>query len=239
MRRLFYKGKLKDKLEITGDDAHHLKNVYRAKLFDEITVADDFNSAARMRITEFTDNSVILESVEEIELTGVPKVRLTLAFCLLKGEKTDLVLQKATELGVSTIIPIISDRVVVKLDEKRAAEKHKRWGKIVMEAAKQSGGLPPEVTPLMRLNEFLQTHPTNLIFFYENEEEATLKQSLSGINGDDITLLIGPEGEFSIDEGERIIAAGGAPTTLGKRILRAETASITSIALVMHEMGEF
>ncbi|MBR3624511.1 MAG: 16S rRNA (uracil(1498)-N(3))-methyltransferase, partial [Selenomonadaceae bacterium] len=91
MRRLFYKGRLKDNLEITGEDAHHLKNVYRAKINDEITVVDDFNNAAIMRITAFNDKSVVLDLVKEIELTGAPKVRLTLAFCLLKGEKTDFV----------------------------------------------------------------------------------------------------------------------------------------------------
>ncbi len=239
MRRLFYKGKLKDELEITGEDAHHLKNVYRAKINDEITVVDDFNSAARMRITAFTDTSVVLESVEEIELTGAPKARLTLAFCLLKGEKTDFVLQKATELGVSKIIPIISDRVIVKPDAKKAAEKLKRWEKIVLEAAKQSGGVPPEVSPLTRLDEFLQTQPQNLVFFYENEEERSLKQSITETDGNELTLLIGPEGGFSAYESERIIKAGGAPTTLGKRILRAETAAMVAVALVMHEMGEF
>ena len=239
MRRLFYKGRLKDNLEITGEDAHHLKNVYRAKINDEITVVDDFNNAAIMRITAFNDKSVVLDLVKEIELTGAPKVRLTLAFCLLKGEKTDFVLQKATELGVSKIIPIISDRVIVKPDAKKAAEKLKRWEKIVLEAAKQSGGVPPEVSPLTRLDEFLQTQPQNLVFFYENEEERSLKQSITETDGNELTLLIGPEGGFSAYESERIIKAGGAPTTLGKRILRAETAAMVAVALVMHEMGEF
>ena len=239
MRRLFYKGRLKDNLEITGEDAHHLKNVYRAKINDEITVVDDFNNAAIMRITAFNDKSVVLDLVKEIELTGAPKVRLTLAFCLLKGEKTDFVLQKATELGVSKIIPIISDRVIVKPDAKKAAEKLKRWEKIALEAAKQSGGLPPEVSSLTRLDEFLQTQPQNLVFFYENEEERSLKQSITETDGNELTLLIGPEGGFSAYESERIIKAGGAPTTLGKRILRAETAAMVAVALVMHEMGEF
>ena len=238
MRRLFYKGVLKEEIEIEGADAHHLKTVNRAKLNDEITVVDDVNTAARMQIAGFTDNGVLLKLVEKIPLIGESKTKLTLALALLKGDKTDTAAQKATELGVSRIIPLITERVVVKLDEEKRKIKRNRLEKIATEAAKQSGGLPPEVFPIISLDEFLKTPPKNLIFFYENEENVSLKDTLSNVKGDDITLLIGAEGGFSASEAENIIKNGGAATTLGRRILRAETAAITAVALTMYERGE-
>jgi len=238
MRRLFYKGKLADFIKIEGADAHHLKNVYRAKIGDEITVVDDFNAAGRMEIVEFLENAVLLKLIEKIPLIGDAKTKLTLATAVLKGEKTELILQKATELGVFEISPIITERVVVKFDDKKRAEKLKRWEKITSEAAKQSGGLPPKVSPVTDLNDFLRQNKNPLIFFYENEEETSLKDVLANIKGDNISLLIGPEGGFSPYEAENIINAGGITATLGKRILRAETAAITAVALTMYERGE-
>lgn len=238
MRRLFYKGVLKEEIEITGADAHHLKTVNRAKLGDEITVVDDVNAAARMQIARFTDNGVLLKLAEKIPLIGESKTKLTLAFALLKGDKADMAAQKATELGVSRIIPLITERVVVKLDEEKRKIKRNRLEKIAEEAAKQSGGLTPKVLPIMSLDEFLKTLPKNLIFFYENEEDISLKDALANVEGDDITLLIGAEGGFSAVEAENIIKAGGVATTLGRRILRAETAAITAVALTMYERGE-
>lgn len=238
MRRLFYKGILRDKIEITGADAHHLKTVNRAKLGDKITIVDDMNTAALMQISEFTESGVWLKLLEKIPLIGESKTKLTLAFALLKGEKTDFVAQKATELGVNCIIPLITERVILKLDEKKKAAKISRLQKITEEAAKQSGGLPPKVFSIMSLEEFLKTTPQNLIFFYENEEENSLKNTLEKFKGEKITVLIGAEGGFSAIEAENIIKAGGIPTTLGSRILRAETAAITAVALTMYERGE-
>lgn len=238
MRRLFYKGKLENYITITGEDAHHLKNVNRAKIGEEITVVDDFNAAARMKVFEYGENTAILKLVEKIPLVGEAKTKITLAFSVLKGEKTDLILQKATELGAYKIVPIITERVVVKLDDKKKAEKIKRWEKITTEAAKQSGGLPPKISPITDLNDFLRENKNPLIFFYENEEEKSLKEALSNIKGDNLGLLIGPEGGFSAKEAENIINAGAFVATLGKRILRAETAAITAVALAMYERGE-
>lgn len=238
MRRLFFKGKLEEFIEITGQDAHHLKNVLRAKLGEEITVIDDFNSSARMQTVEFTPNGVRLKLVEKIPLIGGSKTKLSVALAVLKGDKTDMAIQKITELGASEILPIITERVVAKLDDKKKADKQKRWEKIALEAAKQSGGVPPKVLPVRDLNEFLRNNKKPLIFFYENEEKNSLKEVLSNIKEDDFALLIGPEGGFSAMEAENIIKAGGYPSTLGKRILRAETAAVVAVALTMHERGE-
>lgn len=238
MRRLFYKGKFSNTIKIMGADAHHLKNVNRAKLGDEIIVVDDFNSAAKMQIVEFQEDAAILKLVEKIPLIGESKTKVTLAFALLKGEKTEFVIQKATELGVFEILPLITERVVVKLDEKKKTEKLSRYQKIALEAAKQSGGLPPKILPIQDLNEFLAQNNNPIIFFYENEENISLKDTLSNIKGDNITLLIGPEGGFSAEEAKNIMNAGGMATTLGKRILRAETAAVVAVALTMHERGE-
>lgn len=236
MRRLFYKGILKDTVEITGEDAHHLKNVNRAKIGDTIVVVDDQNSAAEMQIAHFTGENVTLKLLKHITLTGKSCAKVTAGIALLKGEKIDFTVQKLTELGVSVIAPIITERVIVRLDEKKRAQKLKRLEKIALEAAKQSGALPPKILPIMSLTEFLNRKPKNLIFFYENEEELSIKDLELA---DDISFLIGPEGGFSPDEAKNIIDAGARVVTLGKRILRAETAAIVGLTLIMREKGEF
>lgn len=235
MRRLFYKGILNDIITIKGEDAHHLKNVTRAKLGDKITVVDDQNSAAQMEIVDFKEDKVILKLIERIPLIGKSSVNVTAGVAILKGEKTEFVIQKLTELGVNAIAPLITERVIVKLDEKKRAQKLKRWEKVALEAAKQSGGLPPKIFPIMTLAEFLKIAPKNLIFFYENEEEISIKDAELT---DEVSFVIGPEGGFSPNEAASIINAGGAPITLGKRILRADTAAIVGLTLIMSEKGE-
>lgn len=237
MRRLFYKGILKDAVKITGEDAHHLKNVGRAKIGDEILIVDDENSAARMKISAFDENGIVFSMLERVPLIGKSKTSVTAAMAVLKGEKTDFVIQKLTELGITQIIPLITSRVIVKLDEKKRMQRVTRWEKIAREAAIQSGGFPPKIFPITNLEEFLKRAPKNLLFFYENEEDMPIKTALLGME-ENISFLIGPEGGFSQSEAEQIINAGAKSATLGKRILRAETAALVAATLIMYEKGE-
>lgn len=243
MRRLFYKGTLAAVIEITGDDAHHLMHVMRAKEGQEVIVVDAENQVARMAMSAFREGAVTLTLQERLAADTESPIALVLAQCLLKADKMDLVVQKAVELGAVGVIPVRSQNCVVRYDAKKAAARRGRWQKIADEAAKQCGRTALlSVAAVTDLNDFLQqdaaSAETELIFFYENEQDQTVKSYLSQVQAKRIVLLVGPEGGFSLDEAAAVAAASGHSVTLGPRILRAETAALTALAVVQYEKGD-
>lgn len=243
MRRLFYKGTLAAAIEITGDDAHHLMHVMRAKEGQEVIVVDDENQVARMAMSAFREGAVTLTLQERLAADTESPIGLVLAQCLLKADKMDLVVQKAVELGAVGVIPVRSQNCVVRYDAKKAAARRDRWQKIADEAAKQCGRTALlSVAAVTDLNDFLQQNAaaaeSELIFFYENEQDQTVKSYLSQVQAKRIVLLVGPEGGFSLDEATAVAAASGHSVTLGPRILRAETAALTALAVVQYEKGD-
>lgn len=243
MRRLFYKGTLAAAIEITGDDAHHLMHVMRAKEGQEVIVVDDENQVARMAMSAFREGVVTLTLQERLAADTESPIGLVLAQCLLKADKMDLVVQKAVELGAVGVIPVRSQNCVVRYDAKKAAARRDRWQKIADEAAKQCGRTALlSVAAVTDLNDFLQQNAaaaeSELIFFYENEQDQTVKSYLSQVQAKRIVLLVGPEGGFSLDEATAVAAASGHSVTLGPRILRAETAALTALAVVQYEKGD-
>ena len=243
MRRLFYKGTLAAVIEITGDDAHHLMHVMRAKEGQEVIVVDAENQVARMAMSAFREGAVTLTLQERLAADTESPIALVLAQCLLKADKMDLVVQKAVELGAVGVIPVRSQNCVVRYDAKKAAARRGRWQKIADEAAKQCGRTALlSVAAVTDLNDFLQQNAasaeTELIFFYENEQDQTVKSYLSQVQAKRIVLLVGPEGGFSLDEAAAVAAASGHSVTLGPRILRAKTAALTALAVVQYEKGD-
>ena len=243
MRRLFYKGTLAAVIEITGDDAHHLMHVMRAKEGQKVIVVDAENQVARMAMSAFREGAVTLTLQERLAADTESPIALVLAQCLLKADKMDLVVQKAVELGAVGVIPVRSQNCVVRYDAKKAAARRGRWQKIADEAAKQCGRTALlSVAAVTDLNDFLQQNAasaeTELIFFYENEQDQTVKSYLSQVQAKRIVLLVGPEGGFSLDEAAAVAAASGHSVTLGPRILRAETAALTALAVVQYEKGD-
>ena len=243
MRRLFYKGSLAAVIEITGDDAHHLMHVMRAKEGQEVIVVDAENQVARMAMSAFREGAVTLTLQERLAADTESPIALVLAQCLLKADKMDLVVQKAVELGAVGVIPVRSQNCVVRYDAKKAAARRGLWQKIADEAAKQCGRTALlSVAAVTDLNDFLQQNAasaeTELIFFYENEQDQTVKSYLSQVQAKRIVLLVGPEGGFSLDEAAAVAAASGHSVTLGPRILRAETAALTALAVVQYEKGD-
>lgn len=242
MRRLFYKGKLADTIEITGADAHHLMHVMRARPGQQILVVDDANQVARMEMTAFREDAVTLALKEHLDADTESPIELVLAQCLLKSDKMDWVVQKAVELGAVGVIPVRSRNCVVRYDAKKAAARRVRWQKIADEAAKQCGRTALlQVSPVVGLSDLLAAeHKAGdvLLFFYENENEQTLKRCLGSVAAKRIVLLIGPEGGFSLDEAQAVEMAGGRSVTLGPRILRAETAALAAVTAVQYELGD-
>ena len=240
MRRLFYRGILDREIEIEGADAHHLMHVMRARCGQTLVVVDAAGTPARMEITGFSADAVRLRMVERLAALSEPPVQITLAPCLLKGDKMDLVVQKAVELGAAAILPIASENCVVRYDAKKQAARVLRWQKIADEAAKQCGrDALVCVGAVQPLEDFLQSgREGKLLFCYENEERATLRACLRACDAAAYTLLVGPEGGFSPREAQMVTAAGGASVTLGPRILRAETAALAALAALQYEKGD-
>ena len=243
MRRLFYKGLLADTIEITGSDAHHLMHVMRAKAGQEIILVDDENQVARMEMTAFREDAVTLTLRQRLEADTESPIDLVLAQCLLKSDKMDMVVQKAVELGAVGVIPVRSQNCVVRYDAKKAAARQQRWQKIADEAAKQCGRTALlTVDPVTDIKALIaaekEQEDSVLVFFYENEDQQTVKDYLRQITAKRIVLMVGPEGGFSLAEAKAVEEAGGKSVTLGPRILRAETAALTALSVVQYECGD-
>ena len=243
MRQVFYPGVLTEAIAITGDDAHHLAHVMRTQIGDVITVVDAAGQAAEMAVTALTRDAVHLrmQRVLPAETAGREVI---LVQALLKGEKMDFVVQKAAELGAVCVCPIVTEHVVVRYDAKKAAAKAARWQKIADEAAKQCGRRTlMRVAPVVSLTELLRNPAyigaadTATVFCYEQEERQSMRTVLCGTEARRVTLIVGAEGGFSPAEAAAVTAAGGQPVSLGHRILRAETASLTALAVTQYELG--
>ena len=243
MRQVFYPGVRTEAIAITGDDAHHLAHVMRAHIGDVITVVDATGQAAEMAVTALTRDAVHLR-MQRVLPAETEGREVVLVQALLKGEKMDFVVQKAAELGAVCVCPIVTEHVVVRYDAKKAAAKAARWQKIADEAAKQCGrrslmAVAPIVslTDLLRDPAYIGAADTATIFCYEQEARQSLRTVLRGTEARRVTLIVGAEGGFSPAEAAAITAAGGQSVSLGHRILRAETASLTALAVTQYELG--
>ena len=244
MRQVFYPGELTEAIAITGGDAHHLAHVMRAQIGDAITVVDAAGQAAEMAVTALTRDAVHLRMQRVLPAETADR-EVILVQALLKGEKMDFVVQKAAELGAVCVCPIVTEHVVVRYDAKKAAAKAARWQKIADEAAKQCGRrtlmrVAPVVslTDLLRDPAYIGAADTVTVFCYEQQEERqSMRTVLGGTEARRVTLIVGAEGGFSPAEAAAVTAAGGQSVSLGHRILRAETASLTALAVTQYELG--
>ena len=243
MRQVFYPGELTAAIAITGGDAHHLAHVMRAQIGDVITVVDAAGQAAEMAVAALTRDAVHLR-MQRVLPTETADREVILVQALLKGEKMDFVVQKAAELGAVCVCPIVTEHVVVRYDAKKAAAKAARWQKIADEAAKQCGRRTlMRVAPVVSLTELLRdpayigAADTATVFCYEQEERQSMRTVLRGTEARRVILIVGAEGGFSPAEAAAVTAAGGQSVSLGHRILRAETASLTALAVTQYELG--
>jgi 16S rRNA (uracil1498-N3)-methyltransferase len=223
----------KKSVTLTADEARHLREVLRLKPGDEVSVFDGEGKEFRARVVQARRESAELELQNELEPARPESpLRITLAVALLKGEKFDLVVQKATELGVTRFVPLVTRYADIKLrDEADANKRVARWQRIALEAAKQCGrAVVPEVSAPQPFGSILKTP---CLLFSEKGG-----RGLTQIETDEITAIIGSEGGWSDEELDEARAAGVEIVTLGGRILRAETAAITAAALLQHRFGD-
>ena len=223
MRRVFLEGGIAPLMEVAGADAHHLQRVMRAKVGEKLLVADGAGGSAEAEVAGFADGKVQLRLLRRLEEAQESLAEIELFQCLPKGDRMDFIVQKATELGVACIRPVLSQNVVVRYDEKKARARKERWQKIAAEAAIEGQGTAEEALRL---------------FFYEAEKRKELRTALAGSALRRIFMLVGPEGGFDAEEAKLATERGFSPVTLGRRILRVDTAAIVALALVQYEKGD-
>ncbi|MBA7593526.1 Ribosomal RNA small subunit methyltransferase E [subsurface metagenome] len=230
-----------DRVVIKGKQVHQLRNVLRMAKGDRILVLD--NSGWQYEVE--------LRSVEREQVEGVvrekslslaePRVKIVLYQALLKGEKFEFVLQKGTELGIASFVPMVSERCLVGL-EHVIARRLNRWQRIIAEAGEQSGrGKLPALGPVMPFEQACHSAQGFSLLAWEGEKALGLRAALQGQEAKDIpsvNLFIGPEGGFSPAEGEFARGCGVVPITLGRRVLRAETAGLVATAAILYHYGD-
>lgn len=232
-------------VHITGGDVNHIRNVLRMNVGEQVIISRK-NAGGDADyycvLTQITEQEVTAR-IDWTEETRELKNKIYLFQGLPKGDKMELIIQKSVELGAHEVIPVAMNRSVVKLDAKKEAGKLKRWQAISESAAKQSKrGIIPEIKPVMTVKEAL-LYAKNMdvkILPYENEEGiARTKSVMEAIRpGERVAVFIGPEGGFAPEEVEAARSAGFCTVTLGKRILRTETAGLMTLSVLAYTLED-
>lgn len=243
MHRFFVPQLYNEETTISGVDARHISKVLRMQPGAQLQVVSDDGVSALAEIVAIDSEQVTVRCLEKLAESHEPKVRLTLAQGLAKGEKMDFIIQKAVEMGAYSIVPVAMEHSVVRLDGTKADKKVERWQKIAESAAKQSKrDIIPQVQPVQSMAKMLENNDCSTkIIAYECEDRLSLKTALhqaeeKGIT--DLLLIIGPEGGISEQELEMAKNAGAMAVSLGRRILRAETAGLVAISAIFYETGD-
>lgn len=230
-------------IRITGEDWNHIRNVLRLKCGEQITISNGTDREYICEIMEFTDTEVVTRIIDVQGSNAELTTEITLYQGFPKGDKLELIIQKAVELGVVRIVPVLTRRSVVKLEEKKAARKVERYNAIALSAAKQSKrGMIPVVGPVLSFSDALTDAKRldMLLMPYEDaegiEHSRSVIQQVKGKRS--LGIFIGPEGGFDQQEVAEAKAAGAECITLGHRILRTETAGMTILSILMFELEE-
>lgn len=231
-----------DRAVIDGQELAHLGRVLRLRAGDAVTLFDDSGREHDAVIDSLTESRGELTILRSYETGRDPALPITLAVGLTKGEKLDFVVEKATELGVGKIAPFSSAYSVPKLTSEKIGKRTERWRKIAVSAAKQCGrARVPEVLPVCNFLDLInQTWPETLkIFFWEKERDRSLQQIFETHSDPKALLLaVGPEGGFAVEEAQAAASKDFLSAQIGRRILRAETAALTALALTQHLWGD-
>jgi len=220
----------------SAEEAHHALHVLRLKVGDMLNVFDGRGHEAQCSITEISKDAVRLKTLTQSSTPALP-CRITLAQAIPK-KSMDLIVQKATELGVASIVPLVSERSVVKLDED--SKRIERWREIALEACKQCGNnWLPEIQPPRKTRDFLNSPgPFDLKLIASLQPDSKLLKAILGdaATPKSVLILVGPEGDFTPAELGLAKSAGCLPLSLGPLVLRAETAAIYALSILHHEL---
>ena len=232
----FFKEFFEEAPFLEGADARHAAKSLRVRIGEELTVCDSKGKDYRCVVAGVNNDRVDLDIIEVKQNETEPSVFVTLFQCLTKGDKMDTIVRQAVECGVSQIVPVLSENCVSRPDAQSLNKKIERWQRIADEAAGQSGrGILPKVLPCVTLKQVAEDVKNfdKVLFFYEMggqplEVQNQLKTA---------AIIIGPEGGFSKEEAEMLVENKAVTTTLGPRILRAETAPVAALTVLMLQTG--
>ncbi|MEI3430038.1 MAG: RsmE family RNA methyltransferase [Clostridia bacterium] len=231
---------------ITGSDVNHIKNVLRKKIDDKINICNsDTQKNYECVIKNIEENKIVCKILDEVKSLAESNLNITIFQGLPKSDKMELIIQKATELGVKTIVPVITKRTVIKLKDKDKQNKVDRWRKIAEVAAKQSGrDIIPTIENIINIADIKFDEFDKIFVLYENEEKISIKDEIEQLKNDNkeelnIGIVIGPEGGFAESEIEQLrLNQNVSVVTLGKRILRTETVALVVSGILMYELGD-
>lgn len=241
MHRFYIEDKLTvgTKADIKGAEARHIKDVLRLKGGDHILLFDGSGKEFRGEIAGIAKDLVSVNILEEKEGDTESPVEIVLGQGIPKSDKMDLIVQKSTELGVSKIVPLYTERVIPK---SFSLNKLERWRRIAVEACKQSGRVKvPEIAEPLALEKFIDSadEASLRLIPWEGEKETSLKRALpASLENNKVVFVIGPEGGLTESEIEVAKESGFVPISLGKRILRTETVSLSLLSIIQYIYGD-
>lgn len=232
-----------DKINIIGEDVKHISNVLRMQKGEQILIGSKETLETYLtEIEQIEKEKVVAKIIEKLDTQTESNVEIDLYQGLPKADKMELIIQKTTEIGISKVIPVDMVRCIVKLDEKDAKKKIERWQKVAEGAAKQSKRSKiPEIKNKIKIKDLenIISQYDAFIVAYEEENEITLKQELKKLREQEkykIGILVGPEGGITKEEIEKLTSYNAKVVTLGKRILRTETAPIVLTSNIIYEL---
>ena len=229
------------RIYLTGPDVNHIRNVLRMKPGEDVRVSDGNGAVYLCCISAYEEKTAVLDILRELDPDTELPSKIVLFQGLPKGDKMDLIVQKAVELGAYSVIPFAAKRSIVKLDDKKAQKRQQRWQAIAKGAAEQSGrSLIPEIGRVRSFTEALEAASALDVVLIPYELEEGMDKTARIIEeirpGQSVGVFIGPEGGFEEEEIRRARESGAEPVTLGKRILRTETAGLSVLSILMYHL---
>lgn len=233
MQKLFVENINEEKIILDGESARHIAKSLRMRVGDVICVTDGGGDDYGCQIEEITKDEVVLKVCYKQACESEPSCRVTIYQGVPKSSKMEDIIQKCVELGVCEIVPTLTKRCVSRPDDKAAGKKNQRYQKIALEAAQQSGrGIVPKIENMKTLRQAIAEDESDVkIVFYEGGGEKLA--DIVKPDTESVSIFIGPEGGFEQEEVEQIEASGGVRATLGKRILRTQTAPVAALTAIM------
>lgn len=226
-----------DVIPLSPEASHHVRTVLRMQLGQPLVLFPGDNREFAAVIVKIANKTVFVEIGQARYVSRESPLAIHLAQAISKGDRMEMVIQKAVELGVKSITPLITGRAVVKLNQERMERKLAQWQAIVSAACEQSGrNQLPQVNPILQLSEYLQQPLTPLKFVLHPNAQKTWRHYPH--QATELTVLIGPEGGFSEEEISRIFTRNFEPLALGPRVLRTETAAMTSLSVLQAVWGD-
>ena len=217
-----------------GEDGRHIAKSLRMKQGENLTLCSPSGTVHNCVVEKVEGDFVEVRILSSEQSEAEPSVKVTLYQALPKGDKMDFIIQKAVEIGVTEIVPVISSRCVSRPDQKSLSKKILRWQKIAKQAAMQSGrGIVPKVKDAVTFKNGVENSKGEKVIFYELGGESV--RDILSDKPKEISIFIGSEGGFSSDEVDLVLKKGGRKATLGKRILRAETAPLVALSVIMYQ----